>query len=420
MQSEKWWQKSGYVPFVPVVQIGVAGFHLATLLRSELGFPSSVRYRMSTPRAGARTRQNRSGGTPQSPVAMLEAPPPSSRSPSTSGGGSAPAAAPPPRTVIPKQDLLDALRGLSVDELACILPDSFQQSRVLSAKQKEDRSVELWKIAQNLFLDLLDDETHTRLLELDAAGDIAGTTPDFWSSVFSSVLPGSQYKPDLREFPWDPMVDFRTKPVPPDVARQFKFKPQIAAKEDVVKSILDKQLRPLCRLSLHLSKMSVSRVPDNFAAMEANFRQLLKLGQLVSQRVWIMYSEIAQLRKSLCYQALGMTEAEAANTDSCLSQSDILRIREVVKHRAEVQELGLGLRRKASIQKKHFKHRSKGDRGRAAGSTSSSEQLATLPASEAQGASTSAQSGQAAQPSKKQGSTPTRQQGAGRGGRKGR
>ena len=73
---------------------------------------------------------------------------------------------------------MDVLRGLSVDELACILPDSFQPSRILSSVQKETRSDELWKLVQNLFLDLLDDDTHTRLLELHAADEICTATSD--------------------------------------------------------------------------------------------------------------------------------------------------------------------------------------------------------------------------------------------------
>ena len=161
-----------------------------------------------------------------------------------------------------KDSVLAILRGLSADELASILPDSSHSSRVLAPSQKEHRSQELWNTIQVFLLDLLDDDTHTRLLELDDANEISTITPDFWSSVFSSVLPGAKYKPDLRAFPWDPMVDFRPKPVPLDVQRQFKFKPALATKEDVLKSVLDKHFRPLARLMLHATELAACKIPS--------------------------------------------------------------------------------------------------------------------------------------------------------------
>ena len=288
---------------------------------------------MSSPRRGAQTRQSRAARTPASPAVEVRASPSQTRSPIRSRGASSTTVAPPPQTTITKDAVLDVLRGLSVDELACILPDSFQSSRILSSVQKETRSDELWKLVQNLFLDLLDDDMHSRLLELDAADEISTASSDFWSSVFSSVLPGKDlYKPDLREFPWDPMVDFRPKAVPPEVQRQLKFKPQLQAKEDTLKSVLDKQMRPLARLMLHLSKMAVSKVPDGPDKIEANLRHMMKLTELVSQRFWISLSEVVQARKSVGFQVLGMTEAESSKTDSYLNEADLLRIKEVVKH----------------------------------------------------------------------------------------
>ena len=135
------------------------------------------------------------------------------------------------------------------------------------------------------------------------------------------------------------MVDFRPKAVPPEVQRQLKFKPQLQAKEDALKSVLDRQMRPLARLMLHLSKMAVSKVPEGPDKIEANLRHMMKLTELVLQRFWISFSEVVQARKSISFQALGMTEAESSKTDSYLNEADLLRIKEVVKHRARVQEL---------------------------------------------------------------------------------
>ena len=212
------------------------------------------------------------------------------------------------------------------------------------------------------------------------------------------------------------MVDFRPKAVPPEVQRQLKFKPQLQAKEDVLKSVIDKQMRPLARLMLHLSKMSVSKVPEGPDKIEANLRHMMKLTELVSQRFWISFSEVAQARKSVGFQALGMTEAESSKTDSYLNEADLLRIKEVVKHRARVQELGQGLQKKPLFKKKQFKPKG----GRAAASTSSDKPITTR-ADEPRGDATDS-SLQAGRPraDKKQGSTPTRQRGAGRGGGKGK
>ena len=68
-----------------------------------------------------------------------------------------------------KDSILAVLRGLSADELASILPESSQSSRVLAPSQKERRSQEIWNTVQVSLLELLDDDTHTRLLELDGA-----------------------------------------------------------------------------------------------------------------------------------------------------------------------------------------------------------------------------------------------------------
>ena len=85
----------------------------------------------------------------------------------------------PPPTTLTKDNVLAILRGLSVDELASISPESSQSSRVLAPSQKEQRSQELWDTIQVSLLELLDDDTHTRLLELDEANEIGSITPEF-------------------------------------------------------------------------------------------------------------------------------------------------------------------------------------------------------------------------------------------------
>ena len=172
-------------------------------------------------------------------------------------------------------------------------------------------------------LDLLDDETHTRLLTLNEGDEIHTITPEFWSSVFSSVLPGAKYKPDLRSFLWDPMVDFRPKPVPPDVQRQFKYKPALATKEDVLKSGLDKHFRPWARLMLHATELAACKIPSRPEQVKANLEEMTSLMQLVVERFWISYSELNQQRKAIALQALGMTAAETMKTESLLSESDL-------------------------------------------------------------------------------------------------
>ena len=117
-------------------------------------------------------RQSRAARTPASVAVAVRASPSQTRSPIQSRGPSSKTSAPPPQTRITNDAVLDVLRGLSVDELAFILPDSFQPSRILSSVQKEISSDKLWKSVQNLFLDLLDDDTHMRLLELHAADEI--------------------------------------------------------------------------------------------------------------------------------------------------------------------------------------------------------------------------------------------------------
>jgi len=314
-----------------------------------------------------------------------------------------------------KDGVLAILRGLSADELASILPESSQSSRVLAPSQKEHRSQELWNTIQVFLLDLLDDDTHTRLLELDDANEISSITPEFWSSVFSSVLPGAKYKPDLRAFPWDPMVDFRPKPVPPDVQRQFKFKPALATKEDVLKSVLDKHFRPLARLMLHATELAACKIPSRPEQVQANLEEMASLMQLATERFWISYSELSQQRKAVALQALGMTEAETQKTESLLSEADLLRCKEVVEHRARMKELSSGLQlKKQPFKKNKFKNKFK-DRPAASSSDSAATSTTASGADVPRAEDSSSSAGRYSRGEDK-GSTPARKpKGGGRG-----
>ena len=311
------------------------------------------------------------------------------------------------------------LRGLSVDELASILPDSSQSSRVLAPSQKEQRSQELWDTIQVSLLDLLDDDTHTRLLELDEANEIGSITPEFWSSVFSSVLPGAKYKPHLRAFPWDPMVDFRPKPVPPDVQQRFKIKPALATKEDVLKSVLDKHFRPLARLMLHATKLAACKIPSRPEQVKANLEEMASLLQLTVDRFWISYSELNQQRKTIALQALGMTEAETMKTESLLSEADLARCKEVVEHRARMRELSSSLQLKGPRFKKN-KFKKNRARPAASGSDSAAASTTAQGADVSRAEDSSLSAGRSSRGEDK-GSTPTRRpKGSSRGGGKGK
>ena len=313
-----------------------------------------------------------------------------------------------------KDSILAVLRGLSADELASILPESSQSSRVLAPSQKERRSQEIWNTLQVSLLELLDDDTHTRLLELDDANEIGTITPEFWSSVFSSVLPGAKYKPDLRAFPWDPMVDFRPKPVPPDVQRQFKFKPALATKEDILKSVLDKHFRPLARFMLHATELAACQIPSRPEQVKANLEEWTSLMQLAVERFWISYSELNQQRKAIALQALGMTEAETQKTESLLSESDLARCKEVVEYRARMKELSGGLQLKKPPFKKN-KFKKNRDRPAASGSDSAAAST-TASGADVRRAEDSSLSAGCSSRGEDRGSTPTRKpKGGGRG-----
>ena len=313
-----------------------------------------------------------------------------------------------------KDSVLAVLRGLSVDELASILPESSQSSRVLAPSQKERRSQEIWNTLQVSLLELLDDDTHTRLLELDDANEIGTITPEFWSSVFSSVLPGAKYKPDLRAFPWDPMVDFRPQPVPPDVQRQFKFKPALATKEDVYKSVLDKHFRPLARFMWHATELVACQIPSRPEQVKANLEEWTSLMQLATERFWISFSELNQQRRAISLQALGMTEEETQPARSLLSESDLARCKEVVEHRARMKELSGGLQlKKPAFKKKKFKKNR--DRSAASGSDSAAAST-TASGADVPRADDSSLSADRSSRGEDKGSTPTRKsKGGGRG-----
>ena len=74
-----------------------------------------------------------------------------------------------------------------------------------------------------------------------------------WTELLESVDPFSEAKPSLEAYPHNPLVNGRARIAPSEVQRRFKLLSN--AKQAVVdsefKTLQDKQIKPLLRLSMH-------------------------------------------------------------------------------------------------------------------------------------------------------------------------
>ena len=76
--------------------------------------------------------------------------------------------------------------------------------------------------------------------------------------------PRNILKPDLTEFPFHDLVDFRPKATNHETAEAFKRFPKQQAIDESFKSFADKQVRPLGRLAMAALDLGSTELSPNF------------------------------------------------------------------------------------------------------------------------------------------------------------
>jgi len=107
--------------------------------------------------------------------------------------------------------------------------DGLSQSQLLSIKDLVNRAAQPTRAQKSLRLrSIVDQHLHFLLSEDTAATydelwhELADADARTWTSILSSVRPPSDSKPDLTDFPFHELVDFRPKATNHETAETFK------------------------------------------------------------------------------------------------------------------------------------------------------------------------------------------------------
>ena len=114
--------------------------------------------------------------------------------------------------------------------------DGLSQSQLLSIKDLVNKAAQPTRAQKSLRLRTIVDEHLQFLLTEDASAtydelwhDLADADARTWTSIFSSLRPPSDLKPDLTEFPFHDLVDFRPKGDQPRDGRGIQALSQAAS-----------------------------------------------------------------------------------------------------------------------------------------------------------------------------------------------
>ena len=305
---------------------------------------ASVRITARMGRSGASTKRARNGAsgesTPESRIAELQkdAQDDDGRSePSEDGQDDARRAG---------EQVLDLLKGVDQKKLIALLQSGALEDVMTSQVQGAKK---LAKVVQECVYPLLPRDV--RDMYDVACYDSNAGFPDWtsakWTELLESVDPYSEAKPSLDAYPHNPLVNGRARIAPSEALRRFKLPAN--AKQAVVdsefKSLQDKQIKPLLRLSMHgleHAAADLSKIPEESIREYAESAQSLL--KLQSQYILYLHADVVRRRKTAAFQALGMTEKEATGEElnpsvSLFGEKDFARMEGTVKLRKEYQDL---------------------------------------------------------------------------------
>ena len=135
--------------------------------------------------------------------------------------------------------------------------------------------------------------------------DLADADARTWTSIFSSFRPPSDLKPDLAEFPFHDLVDFRPKVTNHETAEAFKRFPKQQAIDETLKSVADKQLRPLGRLAIAALDLSSTELSDKPADVKAHADKMQVALIRMAQYILMLHSDLVHCRKLAAFTAIG-------------------------------------------------------------------------------------------------------------------
>ena len=262
------------------------------------------------------------------------------------------------------EQVLDLLKGVDQKKLIALLQSGALEDVMTSQVQGAKK---LAKVVQECVYPLLPRDV--RDMYDVACYDSNAGFPDWtsakWTELLESVDPYSEAKPSLDAYPHNPLVNGRARIAPSEALRRFKLPANTkqAVVDSEFKSLQDKQIKPLLRLSMHgleHAAADMSKITeDGIREFAESAQSLLKLQ---SQYILYLHADVVRRRKTAAFQALGMTEKEATGEElnpsvSLFGEKDFARMEGTVKLRKEYQDLSRKLgdfKKKPGTGKKKF------------------------------------------------------------------
>ena len=249
------------------------------------------------------------------------------------------------------EQVLDLLKGVDQKKLIALLQSGALEDVMTSQVQGAKK---LAKVVQECVYPLLPRDV--RDMYDVACYDSNAGFPDWtsakWTELLESVDPYSEAKPSLDAYPHNPLVNGRARIAPSEALRRFKLPANTkqAVVDSEFKSLQDKQIKPLLRLSMHgleHAAADLSKIPEESIREYAESAQSLL--KLQSQYILYLHADVVRRRKTAAFQALGMTEKEATGEElnpsvSLFGEKDFARMEGTVKLRKEYQDLSRKLR----------------------------------------------------------------------------
>ena len=150
------------------------------------------------------------------------------------------------------EQVLNLLKGVDQKKLIALLQSGALEDVRTNQVQGEKR---LAKVVQECVYPLLPRDVRDMydVACYDSNAGFPDCTSAKWTELLESVDPYSEAKPSLDAYPHNPLVNGRARIAPSEALRRFKLPAN--AKQAVVdsefKSLQDKQIKPLLRLSMH-------------------------------------------------------------------------------------------------------------------------------------------------------------------------
>ena len=226
--------------------------------------------------------------------------------------------------------------------------DGLSQSQLLTVRDLLVKTAQPTRAQKSLRLRKIVDAHLQFLLTEDAAAtydelwhDLADADARTWTSIFSSFRPPPDSKPDLADFPFHELVDFRPKATNHETAEVFKRFPKQQAIDETLKSIADKQVRPLGRLAMAALDLGSTELSDNSDEVKAYADKMQVALIRFAQYFYMLHSDLVHRRKLAAFTAIGMKDHEVNESyrNALLDENDFTFMKSINSRRLEFAKL---------------------------------------------------------------------------------